>query len=101
MAAVLGPDAVNGVSASSGTNMFAQAANLIQSFVASPSAGPTSSVSSPETVISPVTTSSVVPSGLGYYVAVANNYADKLNKVINGPDPSIPDYNLSEEDKVI
>lgn len=92
MATYLGSDAVNGPS--TGSNIIAQAANLIQGFVSSPSAPSPTSTSS-------AATSSLVPSGLGYYVSMANNYADKINKVISGPDPSLPTYNISEEDKVI
>jgi hypothetical protein len=55
------------------------------------SSGQTSSV---------VQTQSEVPSGLGYYMAVANNYANRINKVITGPEPTTLNQNLSEEDQI-
>ena len=47
-----------------------------------------------------VQTQSQVPSGLGYYMAVANNYANRINKVIAGPDPNQPNLNPSEEEQI-
>jgi hypothetical protein len=47
-----------------------------------------------------VQTQSEVPSGLGYYMAVANNYANRINKVITGPEPTTLNQNLSEEDQI-
>jgi hypothetical protein len=42
---------------------------------------------------------SAVPSGLGYVMAVANNYADRINRVINGPDPTKPNAQVSTQKK--
>ncbi len=42
-------------------------------------------------------TTTAAPSGLGYYMAVANNYVDRFAKVFYEPDPS--DF-LSEDEKV-
>lgn len=101
MAAVLGPEAV-GLSANGGavSNPIIQPTNLIGEAISGPGQVSTSSVSIPSPVSTSTSTSSVAPSGLGYYMAVANNYADRLTKVINGPDPSAPNTNLSEDDQV-
>jgi hypothetical protein len=102
MASVLGPEAV-GLNANSGG--VAPAVNVVpqmQDYGSGPGQVSTSSVSVASPVSVSTSTSSVAPSGLGYYMAVANSYADRLTKVINGPDPSAPNTNnLSEDDQVI
>lgn len=103
MAAVLGPEAV-GLNANVGSGATAPANNVVaqmQDYVSGPVPVSTSSISVSSPVPISSSTSSVDPSGLGYYMAVANNYADRLTKVINGPDPSAPNSNnLSEDDQV-
>jgi hypothetical protein len=43
---------------------------------------------------------SQVPSGINYYMAMANNYANRINRVISGPDPNQLSPNLSEEEQI-
>ena len=43
---------------------------------------------------------SEVPTGLGYYMAMANSYANRLNRVVNGPEPNQFNPNLSDEEQI-
>lgn len=106
MAAVLGPEAV-GLNANAGgaSGVIAPANNNVavqmQDYVSGPGQVSTSSVSVASPGSISTSTTSVAPSGLGYYMEIANNYADRLTKVINGPDPSLPNNNyLNEDDQV-
>ena len=55
---------------------------------------------STSTVSQSTVSQSTVPSGISYYMAMANNYANRLTRVVNGPDPNQLNQNLSEEDQI-
>ena len=100
MSAVLGPEAV-GATAGGGVDVLAQASQLIQNFVSSSPLADKVDNNQPGVSSSSVQTQSQVPSGVGSYMAMAENYANRITKVINGPEPNqFNQNNLSEEDQI-
>ncbi len=104
MAAVLGPEAV-GLTAGGqqqqqqSGDVISQASQIIQNIVGG--SGNVDKVDTPPGVSSSsVSTTSQVPSGINYYMAMAENYANRITKVINGPEVNQFNPNLSEEDQI-
>ncbi len=104
MAAVLGPEAV-GLTAGGqqqqqqSGDVISQASQIIQNIVGG--SGNVDKVDTPPGVSSSsVPTTSQVPSGINYYMAMAENYANRITKVINGPEVNQFNPNLSEEDQI-
>ena len=105
MAAVLGPEAV-GMTAGGqqqqqqGGDVLAQASQMIQNIVGGSSNVNQVDTPSPGVSSSSVPSTSQVPSGINYYMAMAENYANRITKVINGPEVNQFNPNLSEEDQI-